>query len=171
MKCAHCVLQWTYTAGNNWGQCPNGTGMVGCGPQETFRACADIQIGEGSAPEATTPPDTSSSTTLVPTTDHDTAYDGIRTLIIFVVSLFLVFLLFTFLYIYYYQVGKRIKTWLRRDSPAQIEIVKGVKVPPPPNMPAPVPPPRVRRNSSSNLHAPIMQHQMYNVSLKDESLA
>lgn len=24
--------------------CPNGTGAIGCGPQENFRSCADIQI-------------------------------------------------------------------------------------------------------------------------------
>merc|ERR1719175_240167 len=39
-----CLLQWTYTAGNDWGICENGTGSLGCGPQETFRACADIGI-------------------------------------------------------------------------------------------------------------------------------
>lgn len=44
MKCSQCILQWTYTAGNNWGICPDGTGRVGCGPQETFRACSDIKI-------------------------------------------------------------------------------------------------------------------------------
>ena len=30
--------------GNNWNQCGNGTGAVGCGMQETFRNCADIKI-------------------------------------------------------------------------------------------------------------------------------
>ena len=30
--------------GNTWGICSNGTGEVGCGEQETFRNCADIQI-------------------------------------------------------------------------------------------------------------------------------
>lgn len=42
--CNHCVLRWTYHAANNWGMCPNGTGAIGCGPQENFRSCADIQI-------------------------------------------------------------------------------------------------------------------------------
>ncbi|RWS06298.1 uncharacterized protein B4U79_02654, partial [Dinothrombium tinctorium] len=45
LTCERCVLQWTYTAANNWGTCEDGTGKVGCGPQETFRACADIRIG------------------------------------------------------------------------------------------------------------------------------
>ena len=61
LSCSQCILQWTYTAGNNWGVCSNGTGELGCGPQETFRwprkilcvtsswflcfrACSDIRI-------------------------------------------------------------------------------------------------------------------------------
>ena len=37
-------LKWTWTTGNNWGDCGNGTSLEGCGPQETFRACSDIAI-------------------------------------------------------------------------------------------------------------------------------
>merc|ERR1711972_16049 len=44
MTCSQCILQWTYTAGNDWGTCENGTSSLGCGPQETFRACSDIAI-------------------------------------------------------------------------------------------------------------------------------
>ncbi|XP_017846857.2 uncharacterized protein LOC108602982 [Drosophila busckii] len=33
LVCKHCVLRWTYTAGNNWGA-----------DQETFKNCADISI-------------------------------------------------------------------------------------------------------------------------------
>lgn len=44
LRCKHCVLQWTYVAGNNWGVCKNGTTGVGCGNQEHFRACSDIRI-------------------------------------------------------------------------------------------------------------------------------
>ncbi|ALC46882.1 CG4367, partial [Drosophila busckii] len=44
VSCKHCVLRWTYTAGNNWGICENGNGALGCGAQETFRSCADISI-------------------------------------------------------------------------------------------------------------------------------
>ncbi|XP_015904848.2 uncharacterized protein [Parasteatoda tepidariorum] len=46
ISCSQCVFQWTYTAGNNWGRCENGTSKVGCGPQETFRGCADVAIGD-----------------------------------------------------------------------------------------------------------------------------
>lgn len=44
LRCEHCVLQWTYVAGNNWGRCVTGGGRLGCGPQEHFRACSDIRI-------------------------------------------------------------------------------------------------------------------------------
>ncbi|CAG2103300.1 unnamed protein product [Medioppia subpectinata] len=41
VRCDRC---WTYTAGNDWMQCPDGSHAVGCGVQETFRGCADIAI-------------------------------------------------------------------------------------------------------------------------------
>merc|ERR1711963_100333 len=44
LQCDHCVLQWTYTTGNNWGICSDGSGEIGCGPQENFRACSDLRI-------------------------------------------------------------------------------------------------------------------------------
>lgn len=47
LTCDHCVLQWRYTAGNNWGVCSDGKGALGCGNQENFGACSDIRI-EGS---------------------------------------------------------------------------------------------------------------------------
>ncbi|XP_066992926.2 uncharacterized protein [Anabrus simplex] len=44
LTCKQCVLQWTWTTGNSWGTCDDGTGALGCGPQETFRTCSDITI-------------------------------------------------------------------------------------------------------------------------------
>jgi len=44
LRCTRCVIQWNYRAGNNWGWCPDGSGALGCGPQETFRSCADVRI-------------------------------------------------------------------------------------------------------------------------------
>lgn len=44
LTCEHCVLQWRYVAGNNWGKCSDGTYGLGCGPQEEFRACADVSV-------------------------------------------------------------------------------------------------------------------------------
>lgn len=46
LYCNHCVLQWTYVAGNNWGICQDGTGKLGCGTQEHFRTCSDIKISK-----------------------------------------------------------------------------------------------------------------------------
>lgn len=39
-------IQWLFfvVVGNNWGICDDGTGAAGCGPQETFRSCADVAI-------------------------------------------------------------------------------------------------------------------------------
>lgn len=54
LTCTQCVLQWRYVAGNNWGNCPNGTGMVGCGPQEQFRGCADVAINVDGVPDPST---------------------------------------------------------------------------------------------------------------------
>lgn len=45
--CKHCILRWTYVAGNNWGECEDGTHALGCGPQEHFRTCSDISMMGG----------------------------------------------------------------------------------------------------------------------------
>ncbi|XP_076312344.1 uncharacterized protein LOC143225963 [Tachypleus tridentatus] len=47
LTCERCVLQWHYRTGNSWGVCKDGTGALGCGPQEVFRSCADIRIEDG----------------------------------------------------------------------------------------------------------------------------
>lgn len=44
IQCKHCILRWTYTARNQWAECSDGSFQTGCGPQETFRSCADIAI-------------------------------------------------------------------------------------------------------------------------------
>ncbi|XP_044730603.1 uncharacterized protein LOC123293763 [Chrysoperla carnea] len=44
LRCKHCVLRWHYRTGNNWGICEDGSGKLGCGPQENFRSCSDISI-------------------------------------------------------------------------------------------------------------------------------
>ena len=57
MSCSQCILQYTYTSGNNWGTGPQSAevvsqdclkleGKLGCGSQETFRGCADICVGD-----------------------------------------------------------------------------------------------------------------------------
>ncbi|EFX81690.1 hypothetical protein DAPPUDRAFT_317372 [Daphnia pulex] len=44
VTCSQCIIQWTYVTGNRWGRCRNGTDGLGCGPQETFRACSDVAV-------------------------------------------------------------------------------------------------------------------------------
>ncbi|CAF1307866.1 unnamed protein product, partial [Didymodactylos carnosus] len=59
VKCDHCVFQWKYTTGNNWGTDPQtGQSCGGCGAEnETFMGCADIRIdGEGNGNEPTEKP-------------------------------------------------------------------------------------------------------------------
>ena len=57
LSCSQCILQYTYTSGNNWGTGPQSAevvsqdclkleGKLGCGSQETFRGCADICVGD-----------------------------------------------------------------------------------------------------------------------------
>ncbi|CAG0892303.1 unnamed protein product [Cyprideis torosa] len=72
ITCDHCVLQWIWTAGNNWGICEDGTSAPGCGPQENFRACADIRIrrGEGGPVEST--PGVPTTSTMRTTTSRTT---------------------------------------------------------------------------------------------------
>ncbi|RWS17733.1 uncharacterized protein B4U79_14022 [Dinothrombium tinctorium] len=43
-ECKHCILRWQWNAANNWGKCEDGKERVGCGPQETYRNCADVRI-------------------------------------------------------------------------------------------------------------------------------
>ncbi|KAF5281669.1 hypothetical protein FQR65_LT14599 [Abscondita terminalis] len=44
ITCEHCVFRWNYRTGNSWGVDEDGTSCLGCGPQETFRNCADVAI-------------------------------------------------------------------------------------------------------------------------------
>ncbi len=44
VNCEHCVIQWRYYTGNQWGTCPDGSGAIGCGDQAEFRNCADVTI-------------------------------------------------------------------------------------------------------------------------------
>ncbi|GAB6030371.1 hypothetical protein CHUAL_007250 [Chamberlinius hualienensis] len=44
VTCFQCLFQWHYWTASNWGICPDGRGAQGCGPQEVFRGCADVEI-------------------------------------------------------------------------------------------------------------------------------
>ncbi|XP_064596455.1 uncharacterized protein LOC135463065 [Liolophura sinensis] len=43
LSCVQCVFQWRYHTGNSEG-CDGDVCCVGCGPQEEFYGCADIEI-------------------------------------------------------------------------------------------------------------------------------
>lgn len=46
-ECRHCVLRWEWVAGHTVGKCKDGRHRSGCGPQETYRNCADIAVRSG----------------------------------------------------------------------------------------------------------------------------
>jgi len=54
LTCSQCVIQWRYVAGNNWNWCGDGTGALGCGPQENFRGCSDVAINSSGGDDSTT---------------------------------------------------------------------------------------------------------------------
>lgn len=134
LTCSQCVLQWKYISGNNWGVCQNGTGAVGCGPQEEFRACADISVSDKDGTIDTSPyptpitiTTTSTSTEPVETNEiPDTFQEEQKpqeasgfNLAIFIVSIVLlslgfILVIFMFVYWYFYHAGDTIKSWWRR---------------------------------------------------------
>ncbi|XP_050353388.1 uncharacterized protein LOC126775462 [Nymphalis io] len=135
MECTHCVLQWKYIAGNNWGTCANGTGAVGCGPQEEFRACADIAVGDRFTTTTRRPrpayvPPSRKPPVPIPEESTGSAWYGI---LIALLTLFIAISAMAGIYLYYYRGGINIKSLLKSKVPK----------------PAPVPPPRHKRASLS----------------------
>lgn len=173
LECANCVLQWRYIAGNNWGTCPDGTGAVGCGAQEEFRACADINIGDvGPQPPLrplrpstkTTPPQHTTTTQTKqpesgaadqPIDEEETGprYLGI---LIAILSLLLVVCVLATIYLYTYH-GQRIKHlmhWKKEHGTATSQSKPFSSVPAVTPLSnnltiPPVPPPRTKRLSQS----------------------
>ncbi|XP_026839378.1 uncharacterized protein LOC26526448 [Drosophila erecta] len=90
--CEHCVLQWRYVAGNNWGMCSDGNGAVGCGPQEEFRSCSDIALTTESYLGPLSPPTQSNG--MSTTKKHHSVYiQSDKLMYIFIISLLLVLIL------------------------------------------------------------------------------
>ncbi|XP_034828174.1 uncharacterized protein [Maniola hyperantus] len=138
LQCSHCVLQWQYIAGNNWGTCEDGKGAVGCGPQEEFRACADIAIGERFATSTRRPRPTYVSPSRKPPTaepapEESTGTTWYYSVVIAIITLFVAVAVLAGLYLYYYRGGMKIKDLLKYKI----------------QQPAPVPPPRQKRTSLS----------------------
>ncbi|KOB64570.1 Eukaryotic translation initiation factor 3 subunit A [Operophtera brumata] len=140
LECAHCVMQWRYIAGNNWGACENGTEAVGCGPQEEFRACADIAIGDRFTtttrrPRPTYVPPSRRPSLPTPEEKSGSSWYGV---LIAIVALLVAVGVLAAIYLYYYRGGMRIKSLLKSQVPATV----------------PVPPPRHKRGSISREHPP-----------------
>ncbi|XP_076181127.1 uncharacterized protein LOC143153609 isoform X1 [Ptiloglossa arizonensis] len=143
LTCAQCVFQWRYTAGNNWGDCGNGTGAVGCGPQEEFRSCADITIGDDVEPLPPRPPKEPTESlpgeksptepTLLP---KPTGPYWLFSIVIAGTCLLVVLAAMALLYSYYYHAG-RAKKWLMASRLLAPES-------------PPVAPPRHKKHHTSN---------------------
>ncbi|XP_050667786.1 uncharacterized protein LOC126967385 [Leptidea sinapis] len=144
LQCSHCVLQWRYIAGNNWGNCPNGTGAVGCGPQEEFRACADIAI-EGRFSTTTRKPRPSyvppSWRPTVPTPEESSG-SAWYVILVAILALLIALGVLTGIYLYYYRGDLRIKNLIKSNTA-------------PPAL-APIPPPRQKKLSLSRESPPII---------------
>ncbi|PSN43757.1 hypothetical protein C0J52_06412 [Blattella germanica] len=152
LTCSQCILQWRYIAGNNWGTCENGTGAVGCGPQEEFRACADVEIVDSTGAADETPFDNEiptqeenkdSEQTSTPTSETPTPVsttDWWLVTVIAACAFIAVATMLALVYLYYYHAGDAVKRWLggerfyKRAQPPQ----------------QPVPPPRAKRQHPSN---------------------
>ncbi|KAJ8921245.1 hypothetical protein NQ315_013717 [Exocentrus adspersus] len=148
-SCPHCVLQWRYIAGNNWGNCPNGTGAVGCGPQEEFRACADITISGKATDEPMVSVEEEETPEVVPEYVPTTTTPNICSLAFSILFL---------LYFHFYQIGKQIKNWIK--GPSKKTTTQNL---------APMPPPRARRSRSPA--AKREREDLHEVDLHRESLA
>jgi len=126
LTCAQCVFQWRYIAANNWGTCRNGTGKVGCGPQEEFRACSDVVITEadGTA-DRTVNMDVDiwdEEEQELPVNwddeeDGDVEERGVeRVVIIVLASLLTASFMFGSIFIYYYKAREPVKAFLREHE-------------------------------------------------------
>ncbi|XP_043267096.1 uncharacterized protein [Venturia canescens] len=150
LTCAQCVFQWRYIAGNNWGECGNGTGAVGCGPQEEFRGCADITIGDNVPPLPPRPkvkpgvkmptetPDYPTDTFYVPQISRNY---WLYSFIIAGTCLVVVLAAMALIYAYYYH-ANRAKQWLKSRRLLSPES-------------PPIAPPRHKRHSLSNIQLQI----------------
>lgn len=153
LTCSHCVLQWRYLAANNWGRCDDGSEAVGCGPQEEFRACADIAIEakDGSTddtPYKPTPPNEGGNendlddkkVNKISTDEPGNLY--LLSLVIMLIGMFLAIFVYTLIFIYFYGVNKTVKPCWQLTI-QQVRQVLRTGSPP-------VPPPRTKKYPSHN---------------------
>lgn len=169
LTCSQCVLQWRYIAGNNWGKCENGTEAVGCGPQEEFRACADIAVVDSTGASDDTPfidnevgPD---DTNEIDSNGEQEEFASEATsflFVAFVVLLILVIILsiVAVTYLYFHKAREIVKRWWNeRKKALSVDYVKKfscwkylskdkVAANEKPFQAQPVPPPRVKRTAT-----------------------
>ncbi|XP_075218054.1 uncharacterized protein LOC142322855 [Lycorma delicatula] len=139
LTCSQCVMQWRYIAGNNWGTCENKTEMVGCGPQEEFRACADVAIEDGRGdtvenvvPDEDLPEDGDGGAEMNKVYRERSEDWWLLTLTIAISSLLLALTIYALLYFYYYHAGCAIKRWLHPINKSSSSV-------------SPIPPPRTKK--------------------------
>ncbi|XP_055602088.1 uncharacterized protein LOC129750917 [Uranotaenia lowii] len=162
-ECSNCVIQWRYIAGNNWGTCPDGSGAVGCGPQEEFRACADVTVGESGNRTPLRPgqrPLPTRGPTVTPETTGDEGIGeqnideeqptGVKYMgpLVAMLSLFLVLCGFAALYIYHYH-GLRIKALMQWNRNKHHKTMAASETSSQSSSEPPVPPPRTKRISQN----------------------
>lgn len=146
--------------------CPDGTGAVGCGAQEEFRACSDINIGDvgpqpplrplrpGTKPTTRTKPtDTTSKSPSElekdKTTETEESPSRLLGPIIAGLTLLVVLCVLASIYLYYYH-GQRVKhlmLWKREQKTPIISFPPAMS-PSVTTMP-PIPPPRTKRLSQT----------------------
>lgn len=114
-------------AGNNWGYCKNGTGMVGCGPQEEFRSCADITVTEEDGYADDTPSiipdyddyneiDVDSHEGKVPKSDDDEHVNHVGHVVALTLSFLLIILVLFGLVAYFYWARDALKRFMKRRN-------------------------------------------------------
>lgn len=160
LTCTQCILQWRYVAGNNWGTCPNGTGAVGCGPQEEFRACADILIEDSGHSADNTPYEMDNEENIIPDNSDKEKVNNIYStneerdwwfisLAIIMCALFVAILVYALLYFYFYYAGETVKQW-RSFGLEKTLGLKNKQARTAQNTSAnsiPIPPPRVKKSN------------------------
>lgn len=105
--------------------CSNGTGQVGCGPQEEFRACADVAILDTSGEADETPYIPNEIDTEEVPTDtekgeqpkEDSSEWWFLLIIIVLATLLLVLATFFFIYVYYYKKTAVKEWWEEKNLP------------------------------------------------------
>nr|CAD7445973.1 unnamed protein product [Timema bartmani] len=123
LTCTQCILQWRYIAGNNWGTCVNGTGAVGCGPQEEFRACADVAIvnANGLTNDTSFEDERDNEIPVGDTINTKKSSDEnvnlfMLMLLIIICTFTAVVILLSLVYLYYYQAKDRVKQLLKKKQ-------------------------------------------------------